>query len=68
MLSGTEIADLATLVNNSLVGASKLLHFVAPNTYSIWDSKVFSFVHEKRPHNYRVNDVGAYQGYLALLW
>jgi hypothetical protein len=27
-------------VNNSLVGASKLLHFLHPNRYPIWDSKV----------------------------
>jgi len=67
MLDVEEIGSLAALVNNSLVGASKLLHFVAPNSYAIWDSKVCSFVHEKRPHNYRVNSVTAYQEYLVLL-
>jgi hypothetical protein len=67
VLDGKEIGSLAGLVNNSLVGASKLLHFVAPRTYAIWDSKVFSFVHEKPPHNYRVNNVRAYQDYLQVL-
>lgn len=66
-LSDTEIEALATLVNNSLVGASKLLHFVAPNHFPIWDSKVYSFAHEKRPHHYRVNSVETYKQYVALL-
>jgi hypothetical protein len=66
-LAATELDALASLVNNSLVGASKLLHFVAPSKYAIWDSKVYSFVHEKRPHNYRVNNVAAYIEYLELL-
>ena len=66
-LSDKEIETLAALVNNSLVGASKLLHFVAPNHFPIWDSKVYSFVHEKRPHYYRVNSVETYKQYVALL-
>ena len=66
-LSDKEIEALAALVNNSLVGASKLLHFVAPNHFPIWDSKVYSFVHEKRPHHYRVNSVVTYRQYVALL-
>lgn len=66
-LSDKEIETLAALVNNSLVGASKLLHFVAPNHFPIWDSKVYSFVHEKRPHHYRVNSVETYKQYVALL-
>lgn len=62
-----EIETLAALVNNSLVGASKLLHFVAPNHFPIWDSKVYSFVYERRPYYYRVNSVGTYKNYVALL-
>lgn len=67
VLDATEIESLAGLVNNSLVGASKLLHFVAPGSFAIWDSKVYSFVHEKRPHNYRVNNVPTYMEYLQML-
>ncbi len=66
-LDASELSDLATLVNNSLVGASKLLHFVAPYSFAIWDSKVYSFVYEKRPHHYRVNDVNTYADYLERL-
>jgi len=40
--------DLATLkrgINNSLVGASKLLHFVAPTNIAIWDRRIARFIH-----------------------
>jgi hypothetical protein len=67
VLSDQEIASLAALVNNSLVGASKLLHFVAPDHFAIWDSKIYAFVLHKKPHNYRVNDVANYRRYLSLL-
>lgn len=66
-LSSQEIRDLAVIVNNSLVGASKLLHFVAPDYFPIWDSKVYSFVYEKRPHHYRVNNVENYSEYKTAL-
>lgn len=66
-LSDKEIEALAALVNNSLVGATKLLHFVAPNNFPIWDSKVYFFVHNKQPHHYRVNNVESYRQYVALL-
>ena len=67
VLSDEEIASLASLVNHSLVGASKLLHFVAPDRFAIWDSKIYAFIFQKKPHNYRVNDVAAYRRYLSLL-
>ncbi len=63
-VSKSEISNLARLVNNSLVGASKLLHFCAPDRYAIWDSKIYSFVHNKKPYNYRVNEVNLYSEYL----
>lgn len=66
-LTQGQLESLAGLVNNSLVGASKLLHFVAPTHFAIWDSKVYSFVHEERPHNYRVNNAAKYVEYLNLL-
>ncbi len=66
-LDRSEIESLAALVNSSLVGASKLLHFIAPAHFAIWDSRVYSFVHEERPHNYRVNTVAKYFDYLERL-
>ncbi|AVD81752.1 hypothetical protein C4Q28_06045 [Pseudomonas sp. SWI6] len=66
-LNDQEIEGLASLVNNSLVGASKLLHFVAPAYFPIWDSNVYSFIHESRPHYYLVNSLEEYKGYVQLL-
>jgi hypothetical protein len=64
VLESDEVAGLARLVNNSLVGASKLLHFVAPEHFAIWDSRVYSFLHRKIPHHHRVNNVASYFEYL----
>lgn len=66
-LSDDEISCLARLVNNSLVGASKLLHFVAPSQFAIWDSKIYTFVFEKKAYNYRMNEVVLYRKYLAII-
>jgi hypothetical protein len=66
-LSDQELASLAALINNSLVGASKLLHFVSPDHFAIWDSKIYAFIFQKRPHNYRVNEVGNYRRYQSVL-
>ncbi|MFZ4262084.1 hypothetical protein ACFRAE_08575 [Sphingobacterium sp. HJSM2_6] len=35
-----DLTALTLSVNNSLVGVSKLLHFIAPSQYAIWDSRV----------------------------
>ncbi len=35
-----ELNELKGVVNNSIVGLSKLLHFINPDVYPIWDSKI----------------------------
>jgi len=66
-LSDGNITLLAKLINHSLVGASKLLHFVAPETFAIWDSKVYTFVHEQPSYQNRVNNIKNYRDYLNKL-
>lgn len=68
-LSVGEIERLAQLVNRSVVGASKLLHFVNPEAFAIWDSKIYQFTQPKKPkaHQYRVNNAAAYGNYLMCL-
>ncbi len=66
-LSDEEIGRLAQLVNNSVVGASKLLHFAAPCSFAIWDSRIYRFLFRQPAHHYRVNDVQAYRTYLSKL-
>ncbi len=39
-LSNGELAFLVSIFNNSEVGTSKLLHFIAPTIFPIWDSRV----------------------------
>lgn len=67
LLDGEEIQLLASCINNSVVGTSKLLHFTNPGLHPIWDSKVYRCLNKgtrrETPHQHRVNNVGAYLDY-----
>lgn len=43
-LSEDQLDQLKASINNSIVGVSKLLHFLCPHRYAIWDSKVYSYL------------------------
>jgi hypothetical protein len=43
-ITDSDLSFLIQLVNNSLVGVSKLLHFVDPERYAIWDSRVADYL------------------------
>lgn len=59
---------LKQFCNNSLVGASKLLHFINPKAFAIWDSNIYSFLYQdKTAYKYRVEDINKYIEYLELL-
>lgn len=48
-------------INNSVVGTSKFLHFVAPEIFPIWDSRIaaaFGILHE-----YQINNAAIYPEY-----
>lgn len=66
-ISARELRLLANLINNSVVGASKLLHFVNPHTYAIWDSNVYRYINGKSPQQYQVNNCDNYFAYLENL-
>jgi hypothetical protein len=59
-----ELASLAHCFNNSLVGTSKLLHFINPEKFAIWDSRVYRYLTGESPHTYRLNKSEAYLDYL----
>lgn len=59
-----EIQLLANNINGSVVGTSKLLHFVRPNVHAIWDSRVYRYLHQQRPYIYRLEAPDAYDAYL----
>ena len=52
--------------NNSLVGASKILHFINPDVYVIWDSRVCSFLKELSEKPCNVTSIKYYWSYLDL--
>lgn len=64
LLSNEELDTLKTCLNNSLVGVSKLLHFIRPDMYAIWDSRVYRYITGKDAYQYQVHDYNAYQEYL----
>jgi len=66
-ISKVEFSQLAEAINGSVVGASKLLHFINPKEYAIWDSRVYRYLHQEVPHQYRLEAPNAYWKYLAFL-
>jgi hypothetical protein len=66
-LSNEELNALAKVVNNSMVGASKLLHFVRPDMYAIWDSRVYRYLTLQKPYAQRMRDPASYLEFLKLL-
>ena len=62
-----ELQELASCINGSAVGASKLLHFIRPDLHAIWDSRVYRYLYQKQPHPYRLKAPGAYRNYLEIV-
>lgn len=60
----SELETLQRCLNKSLVGASKLLHFVNPNSFAIWDNRVYRYLTKTEPHHYRLNKPASYLTYL----
>jgi hypothetical protein len=60
-----ELDILKSCFNNSLVGSSKLLHFINPNQFAIWDSRVYRYLFNQTPHSYRVENNNTYLDYLS---
>lgn len=63
-----EIEIIQSAINNSVVGASKLLHFISPERFPIWDSKVYSYLYpDCKPYGYKVNHAQRYLEYVELI-
>ncbi|MFW2083541.1 hypothetical protein ACNPQK_21555 [Acinetobacter guillouiae] len=67
VISIKEINLLKQAFNNSLVGTSKLLHFINPNKYAIWDSRVFKFLSGEKSYISKFKQAEIYIEYLQLL-
>lgn len=61
-LETAELNRLKLMVNNSIVGTSKLLHFTRPDVYPIWDSRIDRFINGD---DLNTNSVERYLEYLA---
>lgn len=62
-----QLEILKNAFNNSLVGTSKLLHFINPKQYAIWDSRVFRFLNNEEPHKYKLEKPKTYLEYLDFI-
>ena len=62
-----DLGHLIRVMNNSLVGVSKLLHFASPEIFAIWEPNVYRFVVEKKPFHYRMNSTKEFADYHAKL-
>lgn len=67
VLSEDDLSVLKQYINNSIIGTSKMLHFIDPEKYPIWDSKMYEFMYDKSPSNYQVNNVRTYLAYRSAL-
>ncbi len=63
ILTVNELELLKKSINNSLVGLSKLLHFINPKDYAIWDSRIFRYLTEKKS-SYGIDKPQLYLDYL----
>lgn len=60
----TQLDVLKKCFNNSLVGTSKILHFINPETFAIWDSRVFRYLTNQEPYQNRIDNYKSYLDYL----
>jgi hypothetical protein len=63
-LSADNLVLLKGLLNNSLVGTTKLLHFIRPDNFAIWDSRVYRYLTNKEPYDNRIGNCNTYLDYL----
>ena len=64
-LTLVQLELLKGLFNNSLVGTTKLLHFINPDKYAIWDSRVYYYLTGELAYNHRIGNCEAYLSFLT---
>ena len=66
ILNVNQLELLKKCINNSLVGLSKLLHFINPIDYAIWDSRIYRYTTDKKS-SYGIGNTQLYLNYLLRL-
>ena len=64
LITEDDLTLLKGLFNNSLVGSTKLLHFINPDKYAIWDSRVYRYLTNKNNYN-QIENCNNYLDYLT---
>lgn len=64
ILTEQELEILKYCVNNSMVGTSKLLHFINPRIYAIWDRRIYRYLTGEKS-SYGIGNPRKYLEYLA---
>jgi len=67
LLDINEITNINKCVNHSMVGTSKLLHFINPNIYAIWDSNIFHYFFPDKKSTSGIEKPKHYLEYLKAL-
>ena len=63
-LTPKELETIKGFCNNSMVGASKLLHFLEPDAFPIWDSRVArTFLRRRRLGASAINKIARWTAY-----
>jgi len=62
-----QLETLKRLFNNSLVGTTKLLHFINPKVFAIWDSRVYRYLTKNEPYSYRIGNSETYLSFLYFI-
>jgi len=60
-----QLESLKVLFNNSLVGTTKLLHFINPEKFAIWDSRVYYYLTGEVAYNHRIGNCESYLSFLT---
>jgi hypothetical protein len=64
LITEDDLKLLKGLFNNSLVGSTKLLHFINPDKYAIWDSRVYRYLTNNNNYN-QIENCNNYLDYLT---
>lgn len=63
VLTKEQLEELKKVINNSMVGLSKLLHFINPKYYVIWDSRIYRYLTDRKSQ-YGIGDASKYIQYI----
>jgi len=63
ILNQEQLEELKKVINNSTVGLSKLLHFINPKYYVIWDSRIYRYLTDRKSQ-YGIGDASKYIQYI----